>query len=151
MVINRQYSLSLGIFISKTYIFTSLAKASIIWSIFPYHLPFHHLRIVPFKYNIIVRLWTCAFYPLYTTNETSYYYAPHSLSLSLAFSFSCFLFLLLSLSLTFTFSCFLFLSTTGSSLLLRFLILISMLSLISTIAFEEPGVIAMLMLTSCLS
>ena len=59
--------------------------------------------------------------------------------------------LLLRSPLAFPFSHFLFLSTTGSSLLLHFLILISVLSLISTIGFEEPGVIAMLMLTSCLS
>jgi DNA-directed RNA polymerase beta subunit len=44
------------------------------------------------------------------------------------------------------------LSPTNSSLLLRFLILISIvLNLISMIGFEEPGVIAMLMFTSCFS
>ena len=45
-----------------------------------------------------------------------------------------------------------FLSPTGSLLLLRFLILISVvLNLISMIGFEEPGVIAILMFTFCLS
>lgn len=59
--------------------------------------------------------------------------------------------LLLCSSRAFPFSRLLFLSPTGSSLLLRFLILISVLILISTIGFEEPGVIAMLMFTFCLS
>ena len=45
-----------------------------------------------------------------------------------------------------------FLSPTGSSLLLRFLILIFiLLNLISMIGSDEPGAIAMLMFKSCFS
>jgi len=126
------------------------------------------LWIIPTKYNIIVHLWTYTSYKLLESRRATFasplaleYLQGDEFYPSVVRSFKFFdlhgyegeysilpTLLLTKTSRYWLLARFSFLSPTGS-LLLRFLILISvMLNLISMIGSEEPGVIVMLMFTS---